>query len=217
MSIVERYHEQPRRADRIIRKQTPSMDDESTFQATVEFVNNTTWPKRPKLASLVPGAMLRLGLLPDLPAAGPFAKALAVANVTKDVSRNFSNRQVQDALCSQNGPIVSDMHKVPSGVHVLVNHIHCDKWDVPYPLFNPNGKICMILAEDDPKDFRLTVVKPFYYPSTNSNPVANENPSQHSQPSPPQYNPHTAASPAPSRSSLLVLFKNVSKQRPFLM
>lgn len=92
LSIVERYHDPLRRAYRIVKREVPDIDDESALQYAVKSVNDTVGPDGLVSTLLVYGALPRLGLPSDAPAAGLLQRAVAVRKASNALSRHFQNR-----------------------------------------------------------------------------------------------------------------------------
>eukprot|EP00171_Calliarthron_tuberculosum_P002038 IDg2038t1 len=167
MTYVERYHKPLRRAYEIISKEVLNIDRESALQYAVKAINDSVGPDGLVPTLLVCGALPRLGLPTDKPAAGTFERAIAVRKASEQMSRHFAQRQVRDALNTPNGPNVQSIHEAPLGSHVLVYRIKKDKWEGPFSLLHIDGETCTVLCPDGQKTFRTTVVKPYKYPQEN--------------------------------------------------
>lgn len=89
MSIFKKYHESVRRAYRIIRSEAPYMSLESALQATAESGNDSVGSSGLVTTLLIYGAIPRLVLSLDPPAASTNEKARAAAKVTKSVTHYF--------------------------------------------------------------------------------------------------------------------------------
>lgn len=127
MSIVERYHQPVRRAYKMIKKETPDTDNETTLQMAIKSINDSVGPDGLVPTLLVFGALPRLGLPTDQPTPSTFKRAVALRKATESMSRHFVSRPVRAALNSRNGPNITDIHKAPLGSKVLVYRPELDK------------------------------------------------------------------------------------------
>lgn len=90
----------------------------------------------------------------------------ALRKATEAMSKNFARRQVRDAVRAQNGPDVSDVHKIPIGGHVLAYRPGTDRWEGPFAVLDVNAEDIMVLLPppSSPTKFCSTVVKRYCTP-----------------------------------------------------
>lgn len=80
---------------------------------TDKTINDSVGPESLFPVLLVFGASPRLGLLANKLPTTTFQRAVAFQNAMEVMSKNFSKRQVRDALNTQNSPAAREIHKGP--------------------------------------------------------------------------------------------------------
>lgn len=120
MTIVERYHSRIRRAFEIIRKKAFDKEREYAFQMAVKAVKDSVSPDGLVPALLIFGALSRLCLPNDGPTDSALKRAVTLRKETTALWKSFASRQNCDALKTQNGPDVQDIHKTAVGALALV-------------------------------------------------------------------------------------------------
>lgn len=98
------------------------------------------------------------------------------------MSRNFSKRQVRDALNHRSRADVSHIHQTPIGAPDLVYRPEKDRWESPYSLLDLKGEDAIILLPHPSglTKFRTTVVKPYIVDSCQD--FQDEEPAVHNGP-----------------------------------
>jgi hypothetical protein len=105
VGLVERYHALLRRVYEILKKELKDkhIDKEMILQMAVKAVNNSAGPDGIVLTLLVFGSYPRIteidALLPTI-----VKRAEAICAATKEVSRLYAKRQVNDAFAMRNRP-----------------------------------------------------------------------------------------------------------------
>lgn len=200
MSIVERYHEPVRRAFPIIKKECPTFDFDETLLAAVKALNESIGPDGLIPAILVFGAMPRLGLPTDKPHPTLADREIAVENERRELSKHFTNRQVQTARTTRNGPDISDILGTPLGSHVIVDRDIGDsstsEWTGPYVLLDVSPSSATVLTTNGV--FRITHVRRYFTAETQTTDRQSPHPITSSNP------PPATIPPAPSPNSLQI-------------
>src|SRR5438045_6919420 len=82
-----------------------------------------------------------------------------------EVQKLQAERQIADALNTQNGPRTDMIHDLPPNSPVLVwregNMGQAGHWDEPYDLLTIEGETCMVNLPNGPTAFQTTVMKPY--------------------------------------------------------
>ncbi len=162
IGLVERYHVPLRRAYLII---TAELEKQATtkeirLQMAVKAVNDTAGYN-----GLVP-TLLVFGTFPritndDAPTLSTTERAKAINEAMAEVAKLHAKRQVNDGLHQRNGPQTIRMLDTPIGSPVLVWRTHRKEWTGPYKLLSTSRETCTVELTSGPKDFRVTVVKPY--------------------------------------------------------
>ena len=167
IGAVERYHAVLRRAYLIVRDEIPDATPESMLQMAVKAVNDTAGPDGLVPTLLVFGAYPRM-TEHDPPAPSIIERATAIRKAMTEVRKAHAERDIKDALNTQNGPLSVAIHTLPLNSDVLVwregKTGYAGKWTGPYKLLSIDGETCMIVLPNGPTLFRTTVVKPYQNP-----------------------------------------------------
>lgn len=169
-TIVERCHSPIRRAYNIIRKECSKTDEYEFFQMTVKAINDCIGFDYLVPTRLVFGALPRLGLPTDRASKSTFQRAVALLNATEAMSKQFLERQVIDAMHTQNGPDVTDIHTTSIGSHTpfLVYQPEKDKQEGLYLIPDLKEAYVIILTPKKAQKFCITVIKPYITNSSDS-------------------------------------------------
>lgn len=127
MTIVKRYHSSFRRAYNIIQKELSSMDGEECLQIANKAINDSVGRDGLVPSLLVFGALPQLGLPTDNQSKSTFQRAVALRNETTVMSEHFAKRQIRSASRTRNGPDVTDIHKCPIKLPIIVYPQEKDK------------------------------------------------------------------------------------------
>ncbi|KAK1990054.1 hypothetical protein LX36DRAFT_664610, partial [Colletotrichum falcatum] len=149
ISKVERYHATLRRAYNIIQAET-GVEPDVTLQLVVKAINNTTG-----LDGLVP-TLLVFSVYPRItnnspPSATITQRAETVKKAMEAVRQIHAKRQVNEALATRNGPNTSAATALPLQLK-----------QGPFILLANNGTTCTVELPQGPRNFRITVVKPWH-------------------------------------------------------
>jgi len=156
---VERYHAPLRRAYEIIREETGA-EPEVALQLAVKAINDTAGPD-----GLVP-TLLVFGAYPRItddspPAATTAQRAEAIKKAMTAVRQIHAKRQLHEALATRNGPDSTDTVALPLQSLVRVwREKH--GWQGPFRLIANDGTTCTVDLPRGPRNFRITVVKPYH-------------------------------------------------------
>ncbi|EGY23394.1 uncharacterized protein VDAG_04832 [Verticillium dahliae VdLs.17] len=157
---VERYHAPLRRAYDIIRSEDPSTSPELALKMAVKSINDTAGPN-----GLVP-TLLVFGSYPRMtddsaPSPTTTQRVEAVRKATAEIRRLHARRQVTEALATRNGPDTTPTLALPLQSLVRVWR-EKQGWQGPFKLLATKGETCTLDLPQGPRDFRSTVIKPFY-------------------------------------------------------
>ena len=166
MGLVERYHTPLRRAYQIIADEvadtgSPKIGKAVMLQMAVKSVNDTAGPDGLVPTLLVFGTIPRLSMK-DAPSPTIQQRAKAIEKAMHAVAELNARYQVNRALATRNGPDVLPLHDLAIGHDVLVWRAHKKSWTGPYQLLGVDGETCKVKTNDGTKEFRSTVVKPFF-------------------------------------------------------
>jgi hypothetical protein len=138
------------------------MSDESILQMAVKAVNDTAGPDGLVPTLLVFGAYPRM-TTESPPSPSMIKRSEAIQKATKALRKIAAERQVADALNTQNGPTTEDVLALPLQSEVLVWR-ESDGWNGPYKIISVDGHNVTVDMVNGLTTFRLTVVKPYYRP-----------------------------------------------------
>ncbi|KAK1992697.1 hypothetical protein LX36DRAFT_694129 [Colletotrichum falcatum] len=146
---VERYYATLRRAYDIIRAETGAEPD-VTLQLAVKAINDTAG-----LDGLVP-TLLVFGAYPRITDNSPLSatitqRAETVKKAMEAVRQIHAKRQVNEALATRNGPNTSAATALP-----------LQSKQGPFILLANDGTTCTVELPQGPRNFRITVVKPWH-------------------------------------------------------
>ena len=170
---VERYHGPVRRAYDIIKAEFQASGDkinkELILQMAFKAINDTAGPD-----GLVP-TLLTFGAYPrmtemDPPAPTVVQRARAIQLAMKELRVLNAKRMISDALNMPNGPNTLSTLNLPLNSDVRVWREHEGSngrggWTGPHTLLSIQGQTCTVDI-NGPRDFRTTVVKPYYTEQT---------------------------------------------------
>lgn len=162
MTVSEWYHQPIHRAFKVIRTESPDIDDDATLQMAVNFIKDSIGPHRLIPMLLVYSAMPNFCLLCNKPTHLTFARAVALRKTTSEMRKYFSKHQIRDVLRTRNGPEPSAMYNMPIASNTLVYRSKKDKWEGLLSVLDINVKdVSVILPPlSGPNTFRDTMVKP---------------------------------------------------------
>jgi hypothetical protein len=164
ISITKRYHGPLRRAYQILEKELKGTHKDMLLQMALKALNDSVGPDGLVPTLLVFGAYPRMSKY-DAPSPSIAERAAAIKKAMTEVKKLRSERLVQDAIHSRNGPSTLAIHDLPLNSLVLVTREigigHAKMWRGPHTLVGMDGENCYIDINGTITSFRSTSVKPF--------------------------------------------------------
>ncbi|KAI0995299.1 hypothetical protein K3495_g12883 [Podosphaera aphanis] len=187
LGTVELYHTLLRRSYSIIKKELKNTGTNKAcmLQMEIKAINDSAGPNGLVPTLLVFGAYPRL-TNSDPPALTITQRAAAIRKAMDEISKIRAKIQVNNALSHRNGPDTTLINGLAPDSDVLVyregNYGQVGKWEGPFKLIEINNETCTINLPSGTKNFRSTVVRPFFSSNNNNIPV-NDGSNEHHTPS----------------------------------
>ncbi len=166
IGMVERYHGPLRRVYAIITAEISGIDPEIALQMAFKALNDSVGPDGLVLILLVFGAYPRM-IEMDASSLTITQRAIAMRKAMEEVQKFIATRQMNDALNTRNGLIITLFHGLSLNSSVLVfregkGTNQSGAWKGPFKLLSIQSESAIIELPNEPIKFRTISVKSYY-------------------------------------------------------